>query len=154
MDQIDFKKRYTQISKDHLALLEKENTSVFSTNGIYNRYENPILTRDHIPLTWRFDMNPETNPFFMERIGFNAVFNAGAIKIDGKYLLLCRVEGNDRKSFFAVAESENGIEAMKNDQSFSLGQKIPIATKIFIKVRENFFFSQKTYLLALVGMIH
>lgn len=132
MNQTDFNKRYAQIRLDHVALLEKENNSIFSTNGIYNRYENPILTRDHIPLTWRFDMNPETNPFFMERIGFNAVFNAGAIKIGGKYLLLCRVEGNDRKSFFAVAESENGIDSFKFwEQPISIPQTVKWDTNVY-----------------------
>jgi len=105
-----FKERLNRIKNDFEMLLNKPNHAVFSTNGIYERYEQPILTRDHIPLEWRFDMNPETNPYFMERIGFNAVFNAGAIKLKGKYLLVCRVEGNDRKSFFAIAESDNGID--------------------------------------------
>lgn len=106
----DFNSRYEQIRTKHTELIEVRNKSIFSMNGIYNRYENPILTKDHIPLEWRYDLNPKTNPFFMERIGFNAVFNAGAIKLDGKYLLIARVEGNDRKSFFAVAESPNGVD--------------------------------------------
>lgn len=110
MDHMKFEERYSQIKRAHEALLGTENKALFSNNGIYERYENPILTRDHIPLEWRYDLNPETNPYFMERIGFNAVFNAGAIKLNGKYLLLCRVEGNDRKSLFAVAESDNGID--------------------------------------------
>lgn len=105
-----FKERSSRISKEHKALLELNNRSLFSSNGVYERYEHPILTRDHIPLEWRYDLNPESNPFFMERIGFNAVFNAGALKLDGKYLLVARVEGNDRKSFFAIAESPNGID--------------------------------------------
>lgn len=109
----DFNSRYEKITSEHNQLLTKKNQSVFSVNGVYNRYENPILTRNHIPLNWRFDLNTKTNPFFMERIGFNAVFNAGAIKIDGKYLLVARVEGNDRKSFFAIAESPNGIDNFK-----------------------------------------
>jgi len=79
-------------------------------NGIYDRYENPILTRDSVPLTWKYDICKETNPFFMERLGINCVFNSGAIYLNGKYCLVCRVEGNDRKSFFAVAESPNGID--------------------------------------------
>lgn len=110
MEHIKFDERYSHINKKHKALLSKLNKAVFSDNGIYERYENPILTREHIPLEWRYDLNPESNPFFMERIGFNAVFNAGAIKLDGKYLLMCRIEGNDRKSLFAVAESDNGID--------------------------------------------
>ncbi len=97
----------TEISEE---LLTRENEELYSINGIYSRFKYPILTRDHIPLDWRFDLNTETNPYFMERIGFNATFNAGAIKLDGKYLLVVRVEGNDRKSFFAVAESPNGID--------------------------------------------
>lgn len=79
-------------------------------NGVYNRYVNPILTRDSLPLTWRYDLCKETNPFFMERLGINAIMNSGAIYLNGKYCLVCRVEGNDRKSFFAVAESPNGID--------------------------------------------
>lgn len=110
MLETDFKSRYEQICEKHTELIEVKNNSIFSMNGVYNRYKNPILTRDHIPLEWRYDLNPKTNPFFMERIGFNAVFNAGAIKLNGKYLLIARVEGNDRKSFFAVAESPNGID--------------------------------------------
>ncbi|MQY79573.1 MAG: glycosidase [Bacteroidetes bacterium] len=97
----------TEISEE---LLTRENEELYSINGIYSRFKYPILTRDHIPLDWRFDLNPETNPFLMERIGYNATFNAGAIKLNGKYLLVVRVEGNDRKSFFAVAESPNGID--------------------------------------------
>lgn len=108
-----FTKRLEIIKKQYNELVTKPNVKQFSTNGIYNRYKNPILTRDHIPLNWRFDFSEETNPFFMERIGYNAVFNAGAIKIDDKYLLVARVEGNDRKSIFAIAESPNGIDNFK-----------------------------------------
>ena len=79
-------------------------------NGIFDRWENPVLTRRHIPLTWKYDLNIATNPFFMERIGVNAVMNSGAIELDGKFYLIARIEGNDRKSFFGVAESENGID--------------------------------------------
>lgn len=105
-----FKRRYAQISEEHENLLSLNNEALFSENGIYCRYKNPILTRNHIPLHWRYDFNPETNPFFMERIGFNATFNAGAMKLNGKYIVAVRVEGNDRKSFFAIAESPNGID--------------------------------------------
>lgn len=105
-----FEERFERISKDHEALLSRSNEEVFSINGIFNRYKHPILTRDHVPLHWRFDMNPETNPRFMERIGFNAAFNAGAIKWQGRYVLAIRTEGNDRKSFFAIAESPNGVD--------------------------------------------
>ncbi|WP_139035304.1 glycoside hydrolase family 130 protein [Anaerophaga thermohalophila] len=105
-----FKERLERVSREHEKLLTRPNEPLFSTNGIYNRYRYPILTREYVPLHWRFDMNPETNPHFMERIGFNATFNAGAIKWNGKYVLAVRVEGNDRKSFFAIAESSNGVD--------------------------------------------
>ena len=82
-------------------------------NGIYDRWKYPVLTREHIPLTWKYDMNPETNPYFMERLGVNAVFNAGAIYLDGKYYLVARIEGNDRKSFFGVAVSDNGVDGFQ-----------------------------------------
>lgn len=108
-----FAERIKLIREKQEELLGRKNEKLFSTNGIFNRYANPIVTRDHLPLQWRFDFNPDTNPFFMERIGFNAAFNAGAIKIDGKYLLVVRVEGNDRKSFFAIVESSNGIDNFK-----------------------------------------
>lgn len=118
-----FTSRKNTIEKAHKELLSKPNTELFSTNGIYSRFKNPILTRDHVPLHWRFDYNPETNPYFMERIGFNAAFNSGAIKWNGKYLLIVRTEGNDRKSFFAVAESPNGIDNFKFwDKPISLPQ--------------------------------
>ena len=94
----------------HRKLITKENLPEEPTNGIYTRYKHPILTREHIPIHWRYDLNPKTNPRFLERIGFNATFNAGAIKWKNKYLLCVRVEGNDRKSFFAMAESPNGID--------------------------------------------
>ncbi len=110
MSHEQFQLRKDQIQKEHEKRLGKKNEMLFSHNGIYSRFKNPILTRDHVPIHWRYDLNPETNPFFMERIGFNAVFNAGAMKWKDKYLIMVRVEGNDRKSFFAVAESPNGVD--------------------------------------------
>jgi len=95
------------------ALVSRPNHRTDFYNGIYDRWENPVLTREHAPLIWRYDMNPATNPYFMERLGVNAVFNAGSIKLDGKYYLVARVEGNDRKSFFAVAESESPTEGFR-----------------------------------------
>lgn len=91
-------------------LFDRKNVKSDFYNGIYDRYEYPVLTREYIPLEWRYDLNVKTNPFFMERLGVNAVMNAGAIKLNGKYCLVVRVEGNDRKSFFAVAESDSGID--------------------------------------------
>lgn len=105
-----FNDRREQIEKEYEQLITQQNVKVFSTNGIFNRYKNPIVTNEHVPLKWRYDYNPKTNPDFMERIGFNAAFNAGAIKWNGKYVLVVRTEGNDRKSFFAIAESPNGID--------------------------------------------
>ena len=95
---------------NHQKLLSKKNEAEPFNNGIYERYENPVVTAAHIPLHWRYDFNPHTNPYMMERIGFNATMNSGAMKWNDKYLLVVRVEGNDRKSFFAIAESPNGID--------------------------------------------
>ncbi len=82
-------------------------------NGIYERYKYPVLTREHIPVSWQYDLNKETNPYFEERLGVNAVMNSGAVYINGKYYLVARIEGNDRKSFFGVAESDNGIDGFR-----------------------------------------
>lgn len=91
-------------------LITKRNEKSDFYNGIYSRWANPVLTREHIPPYWKYDLDIETNPFFMERLGVNAVFNAGAIELNNKFYIVARVEGNDRKSFFAVAESDNGID--------------------------------------------
>ena len=98
------------LTEEYETLISRENKRIRSNNGIFERYKYPILTAAHTPLEWRYDFNPETNPFLMERFGINAVFNAGAIKYNGKYLIMARVEGYDRKSFFAIAESPNGID--------------------------------------------
>lgn len=101
----------TELIAKHNALTAKKNIINDSWyNGIFDRYENPVLTNEHIPLEWRYDLNEETNPYLLERIGVNAVFNSGAIYLDGKYVLVARVEGYDRKSFFAVARSDNGVD--------------------------------------------
>ena len=97
----------------HDALLSRPNLPQIGGNGIYQRYAHPILTADHAPLEWRYDFNPQTNPFMMERLGINAVFNAGAMLWRDKYLVVARVEGNDRKSFFAIAESPNGVDQFR-----------------------------------------
>lgn len=109
----EFKERLQTLESLHDSLIERKNIKHPSGNGIFDRYIYPILTKDHTPLFWRYDMNPDTNPFLMERIGVNATFNAGAIKFNNKYILSVRVEGNDRKSFFAIAESPNGIDNFK-----------------------------------------
>ena len=103
-------KRY-YIEKDRQEkLLSRKNEPSDFYNGVYTRYTYPVLTRQHIPLTWRYDLDIKTNPNFQERLGINAVLNSGAIKLNGKYYLVARIEGNDRKSFFGVAESDNGID--------------------------------------------
>jgi len=106
-----FQDRKVALEKEHKALLEQKNEPQNTIgNGIYQRYKNPVVTAAHVPLNWRFDLNEKTNPFLQERIGMNAAFNAGALKWNDKYLLAVRVEGIDRKSFFAIAESPNGID--------------------------------------------
>ena len=96
-------KRY-YIEKDRQEkLLSRKNEPSDFYNGVYTRYTYPVLTRQHIPLTWRYDLDIKTNPNFQERLGINAVLNSGAIKLNGKYYLVARIEGNDRKSFFGVA---------------------------------------------------
>jgi 4-O-beta-D-mannosyl-D-glucose phosphorylase len=108
-----FYTRLTALEKKYDLLMQQPNEKAELGNGIYDRYKNPVLTAQHTPLFWRYDMNPETNPYLMERFGINAVLNAGAIKWNDKYLVVARVEGADRKSFFAVAESANGIDHFK-----------------------------------------
>ncbi|MEA5256800.1 glycosidase [Arcicella aquatica] len=105
-----FEKRLQALNNHYESLVTKPNQPVDLGNGIYERYENPVLTAQHAPITWRYDLNPATNPYLMERFGINATFNAGAIKWKDKYILAVRVEGIDRKSFFAIAESPNGID--------------------------------------------
>ena len=103
---------YVEKAKQEALLARKNNKSDFY-NGIYDRYEYPVLTREHTPIEWRYDLNKETNPYFMERLGINAVMNSGAIMLNGKYYLIARIEGNDRKSFFGVAESDNGVDGFR-----------------------------------------
>ncbi|HEX6430017.1 MAG TPA: glycosidase [Niastella sp.] len=109
----NFLKRLEMLKTSHEKLINRTNQKVEEENGIYCRYKNPVLTACHTPLMWRYDLNAETNPYLMERFGINSVLNAGAIKLHGKYHLIARVEGADRKSFFAVAESDNGIDGFR-----------------------------------------
>lgn len=108
-----FEKRLKALKNAHEELINRSNKKQGLGNGIYDRYSYPVLTASHTPLFWRYDLNRETNPNLMERFGINAVFNSGAIKMNNKYCLIARVEGVDRKSFFAVAESANGIDSFK-----------------------------------------
>ena len=105
-----YKQQIKEMMKEHESLLTRRNEPMEEGNGWYRRYRYPVLTAAHTPLYWRYDFSEETNPLLMERIGMNAAMNAGAIKWNGRYLLMVRVEGADRKSFFAIAESSNGID--------------------------------------------
>lgn len=125
--------RYFEELKKYEELINKENKVDESFyNGIYERYVNPVLTRDHAPLIWQYDLDEESNPYFMKRLGINAVLNSGAIEMDGKYYLVARVEGDDRKSFFAVAESPNGIDHFKFwDYPILLDDVCPEETNVY-----------------------
>jgi len=109
----NFEKRLDELKRSHKELIKRKNRKKESSNGIYERFEHPVLTAKHTPLFWRYDLNKGTNPHLMERFGINAVFNSTAIKWKKKYLLVARVEGVNRKSFFAVAESPNGVDNFK-----------------------------------------
>lgn len=130
---MDFKERMIIIRQQHEELLTRENKPVEHLgNGIYQKYQFPILTADHTPLEWRYDFSEQDNPFLMQRIMMNAVLNAGAIKLNGRYLLVCRVEGADRKSFFAVAESPNGIDNFRFwDEPITMPEDIIPATNVY-----------------------
>jgi 4-O-beta-D-mannosyl-D-glucose phosphorylase len=110
---MNYQEKVQALRQRHEALLQRKNQVMEGGNGIYEKYVYPILTAEHTPLEWRYDFNEKDNPFLMQRIMMNAVLNAGAIRLDGRYLLVCRVEGADRKSFFAVAESPNGIDGWR-----------------------------------------
>ena len=107
-----FNERLVDLTWNHEQLLARPNEAL-EGNGVYERYKYPILTAEHAPLFWRYDLDEETNPYLMERFGIHATLNAGAIKWNGKYLLMVRVEGADRKSFFAVAESPTGVDRFR-----------------------------------------
>lgn len=109
-NQTAFWQRLRRLAASYEELVTRPNAPEELGNGIYDRYQYPVLTAEHTPLYWRYDLNPETNPHLMERNGVNAAFNPGAIELNGRVYLVARVEGNDRKSFFAIAESENGVD--------------------------------------------
>ena len=127
-----YESRKKQLFERHEALLAIKNEPEEWGNGIYERYQHPILTAEHTPLHWRYDFSQQDNPYLMQRIMMNAVLNAGAIKLDGRYLLVCRVEGADRKSFFAVAESANGIDGFRFwDEPITMPEDVIPATNIY-----------------------
>jgi len=130
---MNFKERMIKLRQRHEELLARENIPVEGLgNGIYEKYRFPILTAEHTPLEWRYDFSEADNPYLMQRIMMNAVLNAGAIKLEGRYLLVCRVEGADRKSFFAVAESPNGIDNFRFwDEPITMPEDLIPATNIY-----------------------
>lgn len=107
------KQYFVEAKKQEKLLSQKNKVDESFYNGIFDRYVNPVLTREHAPVIWRYDINADTNPFFEERLGINAVMNSGAIELDGKFYLVARVEGGDRKSFFAVAQSDKPTEGFQ-----------------------------------------
>ncbi len=108
----NYEKRLAFLASQYEETITRKNQPV-EGNGVFERFVDPVLTNKHIPPVWKYDLNPATNPFLMERLGVNCVFNPGAIEFDGKVLMMARVEGNDRKSFFAVAESDNGVDGFR-----------------------------------------
>ena len=127
-----FEEAFCRENARYEALVTRKNRPADFYNGVYTRWENPVLTRDHAPLLWRYDLDPATNPLFIERLGINAAFNAGAIKLNGKYYLVARVEGSDRKSFFAVAESESPVEGFRFwDHPVVLPDTCPEETNVY-----------------------
>src|SRR6185369_10637975 len=109
----NFEKALSQKAAAHKKLINRKNKPRANSNGIFDRYLFPVVTAEHAPLYWRYDLNPKTNPFLMERLGINVAFNPGAIYHNGKYCLVVRTEGWDRKSFFAIAESKSPTEGFK-----------------------------------------
>ena len=123
---------YKKMFADYAHLIHEKNEKTDFYNGIYSRYKNPVLTRDHIPPFWKYDLNEETNPYCMERLGVNATMNSGAIKLDGKYCLAVRVEGNDRKSFFAIARSDSPVDGFVfDDYPVLLPDTCPEETNVY-----------------------
>ena len=129
---ITFKEKLNTLFDDYNKLITRKNVPLEDGNGILVRYKYPILTAAHTPVFWRYDLDPESNPYLMERIGMNATLNSGAIKWNGKYLLVVRVEGADRKSFFAVAESPNGVDNFRFwDYPITMPEDVIPATNIY-----------------------
>lgn len=125
--------KYFEELKKYEALINRKNeVDTDFYNGVYDRYKYPVLTREHIPPTWEYDLNPETNPYFMKRLGINAVLNSGAIELDGKFYMVARIEGDDRKSFFGIAESDNGIDGFRFwDYPILLPDTCPEETNVY-----------------------
>jgi hypothetical protein len=130
MNEFETNKAY--VTSRYEELINRKNRKADSYNGIYDRYVNPVLTAEHAPIIWKYDLDPATNPHFMERLGINAVLNSGAIYLNGKYCLVARVEGSDRKSFFAVAESDSPTEGFRfRDYPVILPDTEPDETNVY-----------------------
>ena len=129
----NFTERLTQIKAHHNQVIQLKNEAVPDwKNGIVQRYHYPVLTAEHIPLEWRYDLNPKTNPHCLERIGVNAVFNAGAIEWENKIVLAARVEGYDRKSYFAICESDTGVDQFRfRERPMELPQADEMETNVY-----------------------
>ncbi|MFI5194106.1 MAG: glycosidase [Chitinophagales bacterium] len=128
-----FAERFNKLERYHLEIIRRKNKLAdLSISGVFDRYQFPVLTKDHVPLFWRYDLNENTNPFLMERFGINTVLNAGAIKWKNKYVLMARVEGVDRKSFFAIAESPNGTD------QFTFWER-PVTVPVLDQEETNFY---------------
>ena len=126
------KKYYEELEKYEALINRKNEVDPDFYNGVYDKYTYPVLTREHIPLTWQYDLNPETNPYFMKRLGVNAVMNSGAIELNGKFYMVARIEGDDRKSFFGVAESDNGVDGFRFwDYPILLPDTCPEETNVY-----------------------
>ena len=110
MNRLEFEIKLREILRAHEKFIEQPNRILPTKNGVFNRYKNPVITPEHIPISWRFDLDYDSNPHLLERMGINSTFNAGAIKWKDSYCLMVRVEGKDRKSFFVIAESPNGVD--------------------------------------------
>lgn len=125
-------KYYEELKKYEALINRKNEIDTDFYNGVYDKYKYPVLTREHIPLTWQYDLNPETNPYFMKRLGINAVMNSGAIELNGKFYLVARIEGDDRKSFFGVAESDDGVSGFRFwDYPILLPDTCPEETNVY-----------------------
>ena len=129
---LDFENRVKALRARHEEFLARPNVKKEWGNGIYDKYEYPVVTAEHTPLEWRYDFCEKDNPYLMQRIMMNATFNSGAIKWNGKYLLVVRVEGADRKSFFAVAESPNGIDNFRFwEEPITMPEDVVPATNVY-----------------------
>lgn len=127
-----FEKRIKEVTENHEKVINRKNEKRFSINGVFERYTYPALMREDIPLNWRFDYSYERNPMFLERIRVNAIMNAGGIYLNGKHILVARVEGNDRKSFFAVCESDNGVDGFRfRDKPIKLPKVKELDTNVY-----------------------